>query len=645
MPGISRQFFEAKPGQNVRSGGRNYRISHILSLDSVMAVDLGTGDSTRLRIETLTRYSESGDEDDELAEKDLYQYSKEEWAEAQRRLQILKPLLADPLRTRSVVKQKASENGVHVATLYKWMKTYQLTGHVSSLVPEKRGRKTGTRLLTKEVEEVISSAIDELYLSKDRGTAQDVVDEVTRRCRRLKIRAPNHNSIRLRIADLPPSQMLKKRARHDEARDRFDPILGAFPGADYAYGLVQIDHTPANVIVVDEVTREPIGRPFLTLAIDVRTRMVVGLYLSLDPPSAASVGLCLSQAICPKREYLAILGVAGEWPVWGVMGKVHCDNAKEFRGYMLDRACEDYNIDLQYRPKKTPHYGGHIERLMGVAANIFRKVPGKTFSNPEKRKGYDSERESAFTLKELEAYFVDHIINIYHGSRHSELKTTPLRAWENGILGDGDSPGIGIPPLPEDPLRIQLDFMPFVGRTCQRYGFVVDNINYYDPLLDPYINAVSADDKSKKQSFTLRRDPRDISVLYFLDPADNRYSPIPYRNMGHPAVSLWELRAAEKKLREEGSEAVDEDKIFETIERMRQRVDDAVKATKAARRSIARRPPGSRPKPKTPPPREVPIPGDAHEKSVHAPSRPAAAEIEDDPFAEPIEPFDVALTR
>lgn len=643
MPGISRQFFEAKVGQDVRSDGRNYRISHVLSFDSVMAVDLGTGDSKRLRIETLSRPQAEADSDAQ-AERDLLDYSEGEWAEAQRRLEIIKPLLADPLRTRSGVEKIAKDNGVHVATLYKWMKSYQLSGHVSSLVPEKRGRKTGTRLLPQQIETIIQSVIEELYLTKDRGTAQDVVDEVTRRCRRLKLRPPNHNTVRLRIADLPPSSTLNKRGRRDEARDRYSPILGSFPGAGQPYGVVQIDHTPANVIVVDEVSRQPIGRPYLTLAIDVKTRMIAGLYLSLDPPSAVAVGLCLSQAICPKREYLAKLGVTGDWPVWGVMGKVHCDNAKEFRSKMLDRSCQDYGIDLEYRPKQTPHYGGHIERLMGVAAGVFRKIPGKTFSNPSERKGYDSDRESVMTLKELEAYFVDYIVNYYHVKRHSELKMTPLRAWENGILGDDTTPGIGVPPIPEDPLRVQLDFMPYLERTCQRYGFRLDHIDYYDPVIDPYINAIDPDEK-KKRLFLLRRDPRDVSVIYMLDPVDNRYNPIPYRNLGRPAVSLWEIRAAEARLREEGVEDFDEDRLFETIERLRARIDDARSTTKAARRSAARRPPGVRPKPAQPPERKVPIPDDASEASLHASKSPAKEELEDDPFAEPIRPFTVALTR
>jgi putative transposase len=643
MPGISRNFFEARVGEEVRSDGRNYRITHVMTLESVMAVDLGTGESKRLRIESLSRIS--SDDQSGSGERDLLQYTEAEWAEAQTRLEVIKPLLAEPLRTRSMVESIAEQRGVHPATVYKWMKSYQLSGHVAALVPSKRGRKVGARLLSDEIEEVIQDAIKKIYLNKERGTTVDVAEEVTRQCRVLKLRPPNHNSIRLRIADLSPALKLIKRGRRDEARDRYSPILGKFPGAEQPYALVQIDHTPVNVIVVDEVSRQPVGRPYLTLAIDVNTRIVAGLYLSLDPPSVVSVGLCLSQAICPKREYLAHLGVAGDWPVWGVMGKVHCDNAKEFRSRMLDRACEDYGIDLEYRPKRTPHFGGHIERLMGVSATIFSKIPGKTFSNPAQRKGYNSEAEAVMTLRELEAYLVDHFINVYHGKLHSELKCTPLKAWEKGILGDEFKPGIGIPRVPEDPLRVKLDFMPYFSRTCQRYGFRLDHIEYYDPVLDSYINAPDVEDAKKKREFLLRRDPRDISVLYMLDPADNRYVAIPYRNLGHPAVSLWEVRAAEARLRQEGMQQVDEERLFETIDRLRERIDDARAATKAARRSAARRPPGTRPKADKPVDRKVPIPAAMAEESLHPRSQAVPSELEQDPFDAPITPFDVSVGR
>src|SRR5262249_36672907 len=66
----------------------------------------------------------------------------------------------------------------------------------------------------------------------------------------------------------------------------------AVPG-EYAVSrpleVVQIDHTEIDIIVVDELTRTPLpGRPWLTLAIDVFSRVVTGFHVSMSAPSRAA---------------------------------------------------------------------------------------------------------------------------------------------------------------------------------------------------------------------------------------------------------------------------------------------------------------------------------------------------------------------
>jgi putative transposase len=51
----------------------------------------------------------------------------------------------------------------------------------------------------------------------------------------------------------------------------------------------------ADVIVVDERDRLAIGRPWITLAIDVFCRGVLGFHVSLDPPSVTSIGMACPQ--------------------------------------------------------------------------------------------------------------------------------------------------------------------------------------------------------------------------------------------------------------------------------------------------------------------------------------------------------------
>ncbi len=638
MVGISQGFFKAEPGLHVLYGGRKFRITHVISVDSVLAIDLETLEKQRLRVESLAPCSADDPGKDPVVIRDVTQFSNEEWAEAQRRFQAIKPLLDDPIRTRAGADQIALETGVHATTLYKWLRDYQAAGHVSALVPSKRGRKTGTRLLEEEQEKVVVSVIEDLYLSKQRHSSQDVIEEVQRRCRLAKIAAPHPNTVRNRINDLQHRQVLRRRGQKDVARNLYDAIKGEFPGATHPYAVVQIDHTPANIILVDEIHRKPIGKPWLTMAIDVYSRVIAGMYITFEHPSATSVGLCLANAICPKREYLAELGVTGDWPVWGLMDVVHSDNGKEFRGQVLRRACENYNIDLQWRPVMLPHMGGHIERLMGVAANEIRKLPGTTFANPAQRKGYDSEATAALTLKEFERHLVDFIVNVYHQKVHSAIGMPPKRMWELGILGDATKTGRGVLPIPEDPLRLRLDFLPFFDRSVQNYGIQIENITYYDPILDPYINAVDLDNPKAKREFLVRRDPRDISKIYFLDPADNRYSAIPYRNIGFPAMSAWELKDVLAKLKAEGRKDVDENLIFEALGRMRANIEESKAKTKAARRKATRIP-------ITP---VKPAITASSDDPVVNPGVPASAPVfsDDDPFSMPIQPFDeVSLTR
>jgi putative transposase len=642
---IARQFFDISVGAMVKDGEKSYRVTHLISVDSVLAVELETGESCRLPIESLRHVAPP---DSALAKapapKDLAAYSVEEWSEAQRRLEAIKGLLDNPLRTRGDAEAMARNAGVHVATLYRWLDDYISAGHVSALVPAKRGRRPGTSMLQPEVNAVVQSVIEDYYLHKQKRTPDDAIEEVQRRCRLAKLIPPHPNTVRNRIQRIPDLVQLKRRGRREEATNRYTPIRGTVPNATHPFAVVQIDHTPADVIVVDEVHRRPIGRPYVTLAIDVFSRMVAGLYISMDPPSAAAVGLCLAHAMCPKREYLASLGLPGTWPVWGRIAVVHADNAKEFRGVALERGAAQHGIDLQWRPPATPRYGGHIERYVGTVMRHLHKLPGTTFSNTRMRKGYDSEAEAALTLKELEVELVDFIVNNYHQRVHSSLGVSPQRKWELGIMGTDEQPGLGLMPVPADPHRLLLDFMPLEERTVQRYGIQLDNITYYDPILDPYINIFDAESPASKAKFIVRRDPRDISNIYFYDPVSHSYTPLPYRNIGHPAMSLYELKEIRKRLTEEGQRDIDENMIFESLNRSRQRVAEAVQKSKAARRAEARSHPSAKAGKK--PHGLAPTPSTAQASHQLNKSGTGGDFGDDDIFSTPVRPFDeLALRR
>jgi putative transposase len=584
-------FLPIVPGSMVSSSGRAYRITHVLGLESVLAEDLATGIPERLHIGDLrpapvdTAAVGAAPPPDGA---DLETVDQADWAVAQRRMAVIKPLLNDPFRTREMVEAAAAAAEVHFTTVYEWMRLFHDAGHLSALIPRRRGRKKGTKVVEAAVEAVIAAAIRDEYLNRQKKKPARVIAKVAEVCRTAGIEAPHPNTVRKRIHELPVATALRRRGQRDVARNRHEPVRGPFPGADYPLAVVQIDHSPTDVIVLEGTTRRPLGRPWITLAIDVHTRMVVGFHLSMFNPSAFAAGACLVQAMQPKRELLARMEVPGDWPVFGKMDVVHADNAREFKGEMLRRACDEYRIELKLRPIKNPHYGGHIERLMGTIANELRNLPGATFSSPAARRGYNSDKEAALTFDELEAYLADFIVSVYNKRFHNGIGMSPQRKMEIGILGDGDTPGRGLPDPPGDAERMRLDFLPFEERTVQTYGLVLDGVHYWDEVLTPWINAMDPGDARCKRAFVVRRDPRLISPVYFWDPEVGTYYEIPYRDAARPPTSLWALREARQMLTDEGRTNIDEPALFEALARLEKRITDAKGATKAARRGMHR---------------------------------------------------------
>ncbi|PCI19156.1 MAG: transposase [Piscirickettsiaceae bacterium] len=569
-----------KPNDYVVFNGDIFKITQVIDFQKLVGINIKTGSNSVLNVSKLSAIEDNSNNG--FSHVDLEDVTDAGWKTIERRFSAIEPLIGGA--TRKEVEKRSVEIGKHYTTLYRWLKKYKSMAVMTVLIPIRPGSVPGSTRISLAAELAIKIAIEEHYLTRQRPSIQRVIERVIIDCKRKNILAPSKNTIRARIKNISEYDRIKRQGNKSKARTMFDPAPGVFPHANYPLSVVQIDHTPMDIILVDDEHRLSIGRPWITLAIDVYSRMITGYYLSLDAPSSASVAMCIANSILPKEDWLRLHDVDASWPVWGVMETIHVDNGADFRADTLEKSCLTYGINLEFRPVGKPNLGGHIERLLGTVLKHVHDLPGTTFSNVKERDLYDSEKNASMTFSEFERWLVTYITKVYHKRKHRTLKMSPEEKWTIGVLGDSHSAGIGLPEKRQDDQTVLLDFMPMFKRTIQKTGVSIEGLTYYDFSMRSWINVVDTK-TNKKKEFVFRRDPRDVSRIWFYEPKQQMYYKLPLTNQAIPAMSLSEYRLISKRIKETGGVKSDH-ALINGLAELNEQVAVAQKKTKKARRSV-----------------------------------------------------------
>ncbi len=508
------------------------------------------------------------------------------WQAALATYKVLRPLVEKERHRRSAadIEAAANELGIKKTRVYELLSAYRETPKLSTFLRKERSDKGASRLLP-AVQKIMMQVAKDFYATEERPTPTQTWEEIKLRClaAKPKLPAPSPSTVVAFLNKQSARAMYAGRYGKKKAQEKFEPKRGSFPYATFPLAVVQIDHTKVDLVVLAS-DRKPMGRPTLTIVIDVCTRMLLGFCLSMEGAGHLPCALALNHAMLPKDDWLKERGLGHKaWPIWGKPRKIFVDNAKEFRGTALMRGCEEHDILLENRPKGLPQYGGTVERAFRTFMGAVHQLPGTTFENSVNKAEYDSEGRAVMTLEEFELWFTLFITGPYHNDVHSGIGYPPINLYRKHILGDETVPGIGAPaPLPH-PDRLLLDFLQPFERAVTTDGIQIDNITYFDDVLRSWVNARDPEDQKKARKFSVIRDPRDISRVYFFDPDLREYFIIPYRERDRPAMSLWELQEINRRLGADPLRKPNSKEIWEGLREIRELQDAAAGKTAKAR--------------------------------------------------------------
>ncbi|NRA82936.1 MAG: transposase family protein, partial [Gammaproteobacteria bacterium] len=275
-----------------------------------------------------------------------------------------------------------------VRTLGTWWRLYFNSGYqLLSLIP-RHSSKGNTNKRLRDSDEVFFERALERYLVKERPTIAHVYqyycDTIRLENKSLVIGAVKEISKRAfykRIDEMPKYDVMVARYGKYRADIEFNAIDGHLP-PQRVLERVEIDHTPLDLILIDDELLVPLGRPYLTLLIDSFSKCVVGFYFGFKEPGYESTRKALMHALMPKdyikQKYPEIVN---DWPCRGKMEQLVVDNGAEFWCDSLEQACLEIGINVQYNPIKKPWLKPFVERFFGTLNKKFLvDISGKTFS-------------------------------------------------------------------------------------------------------------------------------------------------------------------------------------------------------------------------------------------------------------------------
>ncbi|MDF5722469.1 MAG: DDE-type integrase/transposase/recombinase [Rhizonema sp. PD37] len=315
----------------------------------------------------------------------------------------------------------------------------------------------------------------------------------------------------------------------------------------------QIDHTPLDILLIDEEDKQVISRPYITLVMDSFSGCVTGFHLGFEAAGSHEVALALRHAIMPKH-YGTEYELQEAWEICGIPEYMVTDRAKEFKSAHLKQI--SLQLGFIRRLRAFPQAGGLIESIFDkINKEILSLYGGYTASNTEERPP-EAERTACLTLDDLEKILVRYFVD--HSNRHDYPRVKNqkrIERWKSFFLLEE--------PELIDERELDICLLKVAYRNVEKYGSVnfLGWVYQGDGLLNYQGKQVS-----------LRYDKRNITtVLAYTRPINGEpgefLGTIQARDCERERMSLAELIYIKKKLRDEGKEVDNSSILNERLSR------------------------------------------------------------------------------
>ncbi|WP_095192527.1 DDE-type integrase/transposase/recombinase [Pseudomonas sp. Irchel 3A7] len=381
-----------------------------------------------------------------------------------------------------------------LSTARSWVRTFCKSGYsYLSLIPGRK-QKMKHRLDHQpwEIQQIIKQQVKDLYLKLEPACKTEVIDAIVLELEAFNDGRPKHDRLRI-----PSTSTLNRILRELDAYE----TACAQHGSKYAqkkqgwtrkrprpgrlFELVEADTQQMHVMAVND-RGEVIGRPYLTVFLEVYTRMPYAWSIGFNPPSLDTTLQALRWSLSSDNMY------------GGVATRYVFDSGPEFVADNLRRIIALLGGEVCYCEPGTGNQKPHMEAFFGVwSKEIAHEMPGTTFSDIATRGDYNAEKNARLTIEEIRDIFGRWVNEAYCERVHSSLNTSPRLAWEAAY-------STMLPPRRYSPSELRQHFLSAFEASPQQGRLRYKSLFWTGPAV-PYL---------------ANRQPKVDKLLVYYDPSD-----------------------------------------------------------------------------------------------------------------------------
>lgn len=321
-------------------------------------------------------------------------------------------------------------------------------------------------------------------------------------------------------------------------------------------------HGPGDVVEIDEVEMDVslvsetdptkvIGRPIVHVMIDIYSRMIIAVSVSLENNSVLGLTNCLinlaedNKALC-RRFGLELKD--GLWDINIIPNKIRSDRGSEYRSKEAKRIFRELGITLDLEPPAMGSMKGQVEQLFHQYHSVQNDVlEGNGLIT--KRHDSNHHNNAVLTLNDIWIFVINQTIahNMLTMKEYpltkdmirKKVHPNPLEIWNYGCTK------FGAPRPMIDKKQFEYIIRKPVTAKLSRKGIFWNGLYYYnnsDVRLLDRIQVLG----NTKESFSCRVDERDIGTLWYINDGRIEVAELNMMRNGNAEYNGMSLRAYEE---------------------------------------------------------------------------------------------------